>query len=76
MPVVAGVCDLARTVRAAALRASGAFARVVAVAPQLVYLQVSEDPTEDLTEGFEAKLVAARWALAPLLMDMSAIEMG
>ena len=59
----------------AALRASGAFAFVTEVTPQLAYLQVSEDPTDDLTEGFEAKLQAARRALAPVLMDVSAISL-
>ncbi|MEO7732414.1 MAG: hypothetical protein ABIY55_15705 [Kofleriaceae bacterium] len=57
------------------LRASGAFARVIEVTPRLAYLQVSEDPTEDLTEGFEAKLAAARHALAPVLMDVSGISL-
>lgn len=57
------------------VRASGAFARVIAVTPQLAYLQVSEDPTDDLTEGFEAKLQAARRALAPVLIDVSGISL-
>ncbi len=58
------------------VRASGAFARVVELAAgQLVYLQVSEDPTEDLTEGVEAKLQEARRALAPVLMDVSGISL-
>src|SRR5262249_35034935 len=46
------------------VRAPGAFARVIEITPQLAYLQVSENPTDDLTEGFEAKLQAARHALA------------
>ncbi len=57
------------------VRASGAFARVAELAPGLVYLQVSEDPAEDLTEGFEAKLQAARRALAPVLMNTSGISL-
>jgi hypothetical protein len=57
------------------LRVSGAFARVIEVTPQLAYLQVSEDPIDDLTEGFEAKLQAARRALAPVLMDVSGISL-
>ena len=58
------------------VRASGAFARVVELAAgQLAYLQVSEDPADDLTEGFEAKLQAARRALAPVLMDVSGISL-
>jgi len=57
------------------LQASGAFVRVKEVTPQLVYLQVSEDPTADLTDGFEAKLQAARHALAPVLMDVSQISL-
>jgi hypothetical protein len=59
----------------AELRRSGAFARVVEVTPTLAYLQVTEDPLDDLTEGFEQKLIAARRALAPLLMDVSAISL-
>ena len=59
----------------AALRASGAFARVLEVTPMLAYLQISEDPAEDLTDGFEAKLAAARRALAPVLMDVSEVSL-
>lgn len=54
---------------------SGAFARVLEISPKLAYLQVSDDPLEDLTDGFEAKLVLARRALAAVLMDVSAISM-
>jgi hypothetical protein len=57
------------------VRASGAFARVVELGPQLAYLQVSEDPAEDLTEGFEDRLVAARRVLAPVLMDVSGVSL-
>jgi hypothetical protein len=59
----------------AELRRSGAFARVVEVTPTLAYLQVTEDPLDDLTEGFEQKLIAARRVLAPLLMDVSAMSL-
>jgi len=58
------------------VKASGAFARVVELDEGLAYLQVSEDPAEDLTEGFEGKLVAARAVLAPVLMDMSGGGVG
>ena len=37
------------------LRRSGAFAQVVEVTPGLAYLQVTEDPMDDLTEGFEPR---------------------
>ncbi len=57
------------------LRRSGAFVRVVEVAPKLSYLQVRDNPLDDLTEGFETKLVATRLALAPLLTDVSAISL-
>jgi hypothetical protein len=57
------------------VRRSGAFARVVEVTPTLAYLQVTEDPLDDLTEGFEQKLIAARQALAPVMMDASAISL-
>lgn len=57
------------------LRRSGAFSQVVEVSPKLAYLQVSDDPRDDLTDAFEAKLVLARRALVPLLMDVSAISL-
>lgn len=57
------------------VRASGAFACIREVTPQLAYLQVSDDPADDLTEGLETKLQAARRALAPLLMDVTGISL-
>ena len=57
------------------LRRSGAFERVVEVSPRLAYLQVSDDPEDDLTEGFEAKLIAARLALAAITTDVSALSL-
>jgi hypothetical protein len=57
------------------LRRSAAFARVVEITPSLAYVQVTADPMDDLTEGIEAKLIVARQALAPLLMDVSAISL-
>ncbi len=57
------------------VRASGAFARVIEVTPQLAYLQVSDDPADDLPEGFEAKRQTARRALAPVLMNVSGISL-
>lgn len=62
------------------LRRSGAFARIVEVSskegsPKLAFLQISDDPRDDLTDAFEAKLVAARRALAAITMDVSAISL-
>ncbi len=57
------------------LRRSGAFARVVDVSSRLAFLQVSDDPLDDLTAAFEGKLARARDALTPLLMDVSSISM-
>jgi hypothetical protein len=57
------------------LRASGVFHRVVDVAPELVFLQLTADPADDLTDAFEAKLDRAREVLAPLLMDISAVTL-
>jgi len=59
----------------AKIRASGAFARVVDVSPELAFLQVTADPRDDLTGELEAKLPAARHALAPLLMDISDVNL-
>lgn len=53
------------------LRRSGAFSavRVLTESPPLAHLQLTDDPEDALTEGFEGKLGAARRALRPLLMD-------
>jgi len=59
----------------AKVRASGAFARVVEVSPQLAFLQVTEDPMDDLSGALEAKLPAAREAIAPLLMDIGDVTL-
>jgi hypothetical protein len=65
-----GPGHLAR-VNVAALRATEAFDRVREIAPGLVFLQLTEDPADDLTDGIEANLERARAALAPLLIDLS-----
>ena len=52
-----------------ALRASGAFERVVEVVPErLVYLQVTGSPTDDLEAAIETKLIAARQAVSSIMM--------
>jgi hypothetical protein len=56
-------------------RASGAFERVVLVSPRLAFLQITKDPTDDLRDDFEVKLAAAREALAPILMDLSDVNL-
>lgn len=57
------------------VRASGAFVRVELISPRLAYLQVTGDPADDLREDFEARLEAARLALAPILMDLSDVTL-
>jgi hypothetical protein len=58
------------------VRSTDAFVRVAELVPQeLTYLQVTEDPLDDLTEAFEAKLGAARRALMPLMMDVSGVSL-
>lgn len=58
------------------IRASGVFERVVLVSPRLAYLQLTTDPTDNLQDDFEAKLQAAREALAPILMDLSNVNLN
>jgi hypothetical protein len=53
------------------VRRSGVFTRVELLTPALGYLQVTADPADDLTEQFEAELIAARLVLAPILMSDS-----
>jgi len=58
------------------VRRSGAFARVVEITPaRLAFLQVTEDPEDDLREDFEAKLIEARKVLAPIAMDLSDVTL-
>ncbi len=56
------------------VRRSGAFARVKRLGPRLAYLQITNDPLDDLTEAFEKKLVAARHVLAPILMGQAVVS--
>lgn len=57
------------------VRASSAFERVVLVSPRLAFLQITKDPADDLRDDFEVKLAAAREALAPILMDLSDVNL-
>ena len=57
------------------VRASGAFERVVLVSPRLAYLQLTTNPADDLRDNFEPKLQAAREVLAPILMDLSDVNL-
>ncbi len=54
-----------------ALRSSGSFATVKHLAQGLAYVQVTNEPMDDITGQLEEKLPAARRALTPLLMDLS-----
>ena len=52
-----------------ALRASGAFDRIVEVLPgRLAYLQVTANPADDLEAGIETNLIAARLAVSTIIM--------
>lgn len=57
------------------LKASSAFYRVDRLDSGLVFLQLTADPEESLRESFEKKLEAARETLAPLLIDVSDIDL-
>ncbi|MBX3155901.1 MAG: hypothetical protein KF773_07875 [Deltaproteobacteria bacterium] len=57
------------------VRASGAFERVVRISPRLAFLQVTADPEADGRDGFEQLLVDARAALAPIMMDLSDVNL-
>lgn len=59
-----------------ALRASSAFARVEQLGAGLVYVQVTDDPLDDLRGGIEAKLEAARRTLAPMMVDISDVPVN
>lgn len=52
------------------VRRSGAFAEVTQISSSLAYLQVTPNPTDDLTDSFEARRLDAREAVAPLLMTL------
>jgi hypothetical protein len=56
------------------LRATGAFARVDAVSPTLAFLQITPNPLDDLSGELEQRVLAARNALAQLLIDNSTIN--
>ncbi len=57
------------------LRASDAFARVVVVTPDLVFLQLTADPRDDLSGEVEARLARARDVLSPVLMDLRDVNL-
>lgn len=56
------------------IQASGAFARVVST-PAMAYLQVTEDPLDDLPGELETRLPKAREALQTLLMDLGDVNL-
>jgi len=57
------------------VQSSSAFERVVLISPRLAYLQITRDPADDLRDDFEAKLQTAREVLAPILMDLSDVNL-
>jgi len=58
-------------VKLARLQALGVFERVVDLGPELAFLQLTNDPTDDLGDGFEDLLARAREVMAPMLVDIS-----
>ncbi len=54
-----------------AVRASGAFYRIVELSPSLAFLQLTAHPEDDLSPAIEVRLAQARAVLAPLLLDTS-----
>jgi hypothetical protein len=58
-----------------AVRASGAFERVISISPRLAFFQVTADPDDDGRDVFEERLVGARGALSPILMDLSDVHL-
>ncbi len=59
---------------AEALRHTNAFERVLELTPKLVFLQLTADPADDLTDGLEEKRMEARRILAPLMMDITDVS--
>lgn len=58
------------------LRKSGAFARIIEIAPgRLAFLQVTNDPEDDLRDEFEERLAGARAALVAIAMDLSDVNL-
>lgn len=58
-----------------AVCASGVFHRVHEISPQLVMLQLTADPLDDLSGELEKRLPAARDVLASLLVDISDVTL-
>lgn len=58
------------------LQPGAVFARVERLADDLVYAQLTDDPADALRADYDSHLDRARDALAPILMDVSGIELG
>lgn len=58
------------------VRASGVFARIEQLGPELVYVQVTEHAADDLTDELEERLVEARRVLAPVLMRVAQLSLA
>ena len=66
--------DHLKVMNAEALRRTNVFERVLELAPNLVFLQLTADPADDLSGGFEAKRIEARRALGPLMMEIGDVS--
>lgn len=53
------------------LQALGVFQRIVDLGPELAFLQLTDDPSDDLDADFELMLTRAREVMAPMLVDIS-----
>ena len=53
------------------LQAMGVFQRIVDLRPALAFLQLTDDPSDDLDADFEVTLERAREVMAPMLVDIS-----
>jgi len=63
------------TVGVATLKASPGFHRVDSLKETLVFIQLTNDPMDALSSRYDQLLDAAREVLAPLLIDVSGIEL-
>ncbi|HEV7555262.1 MAG TPA: hypothetical protein VGO00_07410 [Kofleriaceae bacterium] len=61
-------------VKLARLQALGVFERIVDLGPELAFLQLTSDPTDDLGDDFEVLLARAREVMAPMLVDISDVD--
>src|SRR5688572_15891962 len=75
-----GACSLVpghlASVSRRSIEGSGVFAMVKPVGDNALFVAVTTDPVDALSEGFESRLDDVREVLAPVLIDASAIVLG